>query len=46
MNSGPNGSVDGGLLVKRYVNGLDNTNGSNYAGMTYKEASDEIIFSS
>jgi hypothetical protein len=45
VNSGPNGSVDGGLLVKRYVNGIDNTNGINYAGMTYKEASDEIIFS-
>lgn len=45
VNSGPAGSVDGGLLIKRYVNGVDNTNGVNYAGMTYKEASDEIIFS-
>jgi hypothetical protein len=44
VNSGPYGSVDGGLLVKRYVNGTDGTDGINYAGMIYKEADDEMIF--
>jgi hypothetical protein len=43
VNSGPNGSVDGGYLIKRYVNGVDSSSGINYAGIVYKEASDEII---
>jgi len=42
LNSGPSGLVDGGILVKRYESG---TSGSiNYAGMIYKESSDEYIF--
>lgn len=45
VNSGPAGNVDGGFLIKRYVNGINNTDGINYAGIIYKEASDEIVFS-
>jgi len=44
VNSGPSGNVDGGLLVKRYINGVNDTNGVNYAGVIYKETSDEMIF--
>ena len=40
VNSGPAGSADGGILVKRYTTG---TSGPvNYAGIFYKESSDEI----
>ena len=42
LNSLPTASVDGGLLIKRYVSGTSGT--INYAGMFYKESTDEFAF--
>ena len=42
VNSAPAGLSDGGILVKRYVDGINSTSGTNYAGFFYKESSDEF----
>ena len=42
INNGPAGLADGGILVKRYISGT--TGSSNYAGVFYKESSDEFTF--
>lgn len=42
LNSGPAGLADGGLLVKRFESGT--TGSVNYAGVFYKESTDEYTF--
>ncbi len=42
LNSGPLPSVDAGILMKRFSTGTTGT--ANYAGMFYKETTDEMTF--
>jgi cytoskeletal protein CcmA (bactofilin family) len=42
VNSAPAGLSDGGMLIKRYVDGVNSSSGTNYAGFSYKETSDEF----
>jgi hypothetical protein len=44
LNNAPAGLVDSGILVKRFVSGSSGT--INYAGLFYKESSDEYTFAS
>jgi hypothetical protein len=44
LNNAPAGLVDSGILVKRFVSGTSGT--VNYAGVFYKESTDEYTFAS
>lgn len=42
LNSGPESLADAGILMKRFSDGVSSTVGNIYAGIFYREASDEI----
>ncbi|NBU33717.1 hypothetical protein EB118_05385 [bacterium] len=44
LNNGPSPAADGGILFKRYANGVDNALGQNYAAVFYKESRDLMTF--
>lgn len=44
VNNTPLAMADGGLLIKRFADGISSTNGNVYAGFFYKESTDEFTF--
>ena len=42
VNNTPISLADGGLLIKRFSDGISNTSGNIYSGIFYKESTDEI----
>jgi hypothetical protein len=44
VNSAPQSLADGGILIKRYSDGISDTTGNIFAGIFYKESTDEFTF--